>query len=441
MPDVVETSSDVVNSTTDLCSVCNDIYVEPDQDITSNGDYAWSGRYSKVEISKRVSSENELLEIVYGHKRCAVQCDNCTRYFLGSRWGGYRSHRQPQVKMEYIHGRIYCPGCTSNWQEEFPDHATCDECGQMYREADDMFWSEVHDDSRCLDCYNNEIECDDCGECFNEEDGHSCDGRRPNNYSEYVKSYSYKPEARFWGIGKYYLGFELEVEDTDDNYAEGAELAFRAMNPNANRKYRGYLKGDGSLVNGFEIVTHPHTLEEYQKNFPWDMLTQLKKLRFRSWNTSTCGLHVHVSRTAFDDDDHQIRFIKLIYDNQRQVQRIAGRSSNYASFSDAGKIIPKVKYKSQSNGRYAAVNVEPDNTLEVRVFKGSLHIPRILSGLEFVQSSVEYTRELKIIPKDKPFSWVKYVSYVSANTDKYPSLFETINRSFNTDTPNESRED
>jgi hypothetical protein len=70
-----------------------------------------------------------------------------------------------------------------------------------------------------------------------------------------------------------------------------------------------------------------------------------------------------------------------------------------------------------------------------------LHIPRILSGLEFVQSAVEYTRELKVIPKDKPFSWVKYVGYISSNTDKYPSLFETINRSFNTDSPNESRED
>jgi hypothetical protein len=439
MPDVVETSSDVVTDTTHgLCGVCNDIFVEPDE--TSLSTDVWNYRFSKVEISKRVSNDNELLEIIYGHKRCAIQCDECNRYFLGSRWGGWRTHNQPQVKMEYIHSRMYCPGCTTIWQEENPDYTSCSECNQMYCDADEMNWSELHQDSRCNDCYNNEIECDECGSCFYEEDSHTCDSYN-RNYSEYVKSYSYKPEARFWGTGTYYLGFELEVEDTDDNYAEGAELAFRTMNPNANRKYRGYLKGDGSLVNGFEIVSHPHTLEEYQKSFPWAMLTELKKLRFRSWNTSTCGLHVHVSRTAFDDDDHQIRFIKLIYDNQRQVQRIAGRSSNYASFSDAGKIIPKVKYKSQSNGRYAAVNVEPENTLEVRVFKGSLHIPRVLSGLEFVQSVVEYTRELKIIPKDKPFSWVKYVSYISSNTDKYPSLFETINRSFNTDTPNESRED
>lgn len=440
MPDVVETSSDVVTDTTHgLCGVCNDIFVEPDESVLSNND-VWNYRFSKVQMFARVSSDNDLLEIIYGHKRCGTQCDECNHYFLGSRWGGWHTGGVPKVKMDYIHGRLYCPSCSEQWQENNPDYATCDECNQMFGDTDDMYWSELHQDSRCRDCYNQEIECDDCGDCFGEEDGHSCD-RRTRNYSEHVHNWSYKPDPRFWGEGKYYLGFELEVEDTNDNYAIGAELAHSTLNPMRNRKYRGYLKSDGSLVNGFEIVTHPHTLEEYQKNFPWTMLTELKKLRFRSWNTSTCGLHVHVSRTAFDNDDHQIRFIKLIYDNERQVQRIAGRSSNYASFSDAGKIIPKVKYKNQSNGRYAAVNVEPDNTLEVRVFKGSLHIPRILSGLEFVQSVVEYTRELKIIPKDKPFSWVKYVGYIGSNTDKYPNLFETINRSFNSDSHNESRED
>ena len=248
MPDVVETSSDVVNSTTDLCSVCNDIYVEPDS--SSNNDVVWNYRYSKVEMSKRVSIDNELLELVYGHKRCAIQCDNCTRYFIGSRWSAWRAHNQPQVKMEYIHGRINCPSCTADWKEEFPDYVSCDECNQMYGDPDDMFWSELHQDSRCRDCYNNEIECDDCGECFAEEDGHSCDSRT-RNYSEHVHSWSYKPDPRFWGEGKYYLGFELEVEDTNDNYAIGAELAHNTLNPMRNRKYRGYLKGDGSLVNGF----------------------------------------------------------------------------------------------------------------------------------------------------------------------------------------------
>lgn len=439
MPDVVETSSDVVtDTTTGLCGICNDIFVEPDETTTSND--TWNYRFSKVEIFARISDGTDLLQTIYGHKRCGQQCDMCNQYFYGSRWGGWARNNIPKVKMEYINGYVYCPSCTSDWQEENPDYASCDECNQIRTSADDMNWSDLHQDTRCDDCYNQEIQCDDCGSCFYEEDSHSCDSRT-RNYSEHVHSWSYKPDPRFWGEGKYYLGFELEVEDTNDNYAIGAELAHNTLNPVRNRKYRGYLKGDGSLVNGFEIVTHPHTLEEYQKNFPWGMLTELKKLRFRSWNTSTCGLHVHVSRTAFDNDDHQIRFIKLIYDNERQVQRIAGRSSNYASFSDAGKIIPKVKYKNQSNGRYAAVNVEPDNTLEVRVFKGSLHIPRILSGLEFVQSVVEYTRELKIIPKDKPFSWVKYVGYIGSNTDKYPNLFETINRSFNSDSHNESRED
>jgi hypothetical protein len=85
--------------------------------------------------------------------------------------------------------------------------------------------------------------------------------------------------------------------------------------------------------------------------------------------------------------------MKLIYDNQRQVERIAGRSGNhYATFGDKGKLVEKVKYGSQSNGRYSAINTENDATLEVRVFKGSLRKERVLSALEFVAASVEYTQ-------------------------------------------------
>jgi hypothetical protein len=217
------------------------------------------------------------------------------------------------------------------------------------------------------------------------------------------------------------------------------------------------MKDDGSLNDGFEIVTHPHTLEAYQTDFNWEFISKLKRGGFRSWNTDTCGLHVHVSRTAFgegvpawnrvDRDQlilrkqaHELRFMKLIYDNQRQVERIAGRSgNNYASFGDKGKLVSKLKYGTQSDGRYSAINTENDATLEVRVFKGSLRKERVLSALEFVTASVEYTRNLKVTSKNQALSWLRFTAYVSENLETYPNLALIMSESFASDsTPYEN---
>jgi hypothetical protein len=217
------------------------------------------------------------------------------------------------------------------------------------------------------------------------------------------------------------------------------------------------MKDDGSLNDGFEVVTHPHTLEAYQRDFNWEFIPKLKREGYRSWNTETCGLHVHVSRTAFGTGEtpwgrsdrealilkrqaHELRFMKLIYDNQRQVERIAGRSSShYATFGDKGKLVEKVKYGNQSNGRYSAINTENDMTLEVRVFKGSLRKERVLSALEFVSASVEYTRDLKVTAKNQALSWLRFTAYVSENMETYPNLALIMSESFASDNnPNEN---
>ena len=412
------------------CGSCLEVMAEPE--------WVNYNRLSSYQTSVYgIAKVNDELEFVRMHKGCTERCQNCDIHYACSRFQSRGS------RMYAVNSHQLCDFCFEEWAALNPDGAQCD-TGCWVSNDDDLRWSDYRGSSYCMSCYDIDIECDDCGYCYHEDDGHNCDNDNDNYsspHSEFIHSYTYKPSPNFFGDGQYHMGIELEIEDTNDNYIEGAEVAFLAMNPSRFKKYRGYLKSDGSLSRGFEIVSHPHTLKEFQTNFPWQMLTDLKKLRFRSWNTSTCGLHVHVSRTAFEDENHQIRFIKLIYDNQRQVQRIAGRTSNYATFSDKGNIIPKVKFKNQSNGRYAAVNVEPEDTVEVRVFRGSLHIPRVLSAIEFVDSTVQYTKELKIIPKDKPLSWVRYVGFISANSDKYPNLFDIINRSFDNESPSENVED
>jgi hypothetical protein len=239
------------------------------------------------------------------------------------------------------------------------------------------------------------------------------------------------------------MGFELEVETRNSSRFEMAKMAQDILGEHA------YMKSDASLNDGFEIVTHPHTLEYYQEQFEWSVLTKLRRKGMLSWNTTTCGLHVHVSREAFGGtvnykstpqdimrmQAHQLRFMKLIYDNERQVSRIAGRAeSSYASFSDKGRLVPKVKQGHSMHGHCAAVNTENYATIEIRVFKGSLRKERVLSALEFVTASVEYTRDLKITGKNNALSWLRFTGYVSQEAEKYPNLALIMSESFSRDT-------
>lgn len=386
------------------------------------------------------------------HQYCtADNCNGCEVVYATTRFRPYRNDFKHQhfefVDFEQIEGEEKCTACANAIYEDSGGRhnwGNCDACDDI-QHRDNMH--HFNDGAYCEYCYDNNVyNCDECGDQYWDADGHDCE-----TDEGVIHSYSYRPSPYFFGKGQYHLGFELEVEARNESRYAGAEIAQDILGSHA------YMKDDGSLSDGFEIVTHPHTLSDYQTDFNWEFTSKLQRQGFRSWNTSTCGLHVHVSRTAFgtgespwgrsDRDQiilkrqaHELRFMKLIYDNQRQVERIAGRSGNtYATFGDRGKLVQKVKFGEQSNGRYSAINTENDATLEVRVFKGSLRKERVLSALEFVAASVEYTRDLKVTAKNQALSWLRFTAYISDNMETYPNLALIMSESFaSDDNPNEN---
>ena len=393
---------------------------------------------------------------IIAHRDCttsarnAMSCNDCDTVYATTRhreWrGGYLIPSGLFATFSQIEGELRCESCTTKFYDENggeENYFTCESCEDI-NQRDTGRW--FNDNLYCEGCHDSNVyRCDDCDNYYWDGDGHDCEDE------SVIHNYSYRPSPYFFGKGQYYLGFELEVEARNSSRYEGAEIAQDALGSHA------YMKDDGSLSDGFEVVTHPHTLEAYKTDFNWEFINRLKRDGFRSWNTDTCGLHVHVSRTAFgtgespwsrtDRDQiilkrqaHELRFMKLIYDNQRQVERIAGRAGNtYATFGDKGKLVEKVKFGSQSNGRYSAINTENDATLEVRVFKGSLRKERVLSALEFVTASVEYTRDLKVTASNQALSWLRFTAYVSENMETYPNLALIMSESFASDNnPNEN---
>jgi hypothetical protein len=126
-------------------------------------------------------------------------------------------------------------------------------------------------------------------------------------------------------------------------------------------------------------------------------LSGLQELGYRSWSAGTCGLHVHISRTGFASSGHVWKFAQLILSNQRAWSKLAGRdSSRWASFDPEQNGIMKVLKGEKFPERYCAVNLSNADTIEVRIFRGSLNERRVRSAIESVDCAIQYAGTLSV---------------------------------------------
>lgn len=304
----------------------------------------------------------------------------------------------------------------------------------------------VGDDPYCESCFsNNCYYCDDCDESYHNDypcdcresnpiEGKCCRGFRSSNT---IHDYSCKPAPIFKGVSKHkmYLGFELETELPRVDV--GARFASGSLQGTA------YLKHDGSISNGFEIVTHPHTHQQYRDNSAllWNTIETLRKdYDARSWDTDTCGLHIHLSRDGFSSGAHLHRFIAFVYHNAPHMMKFAGRKTRFARFNDVytfdeyDRPVFSIKHKvghpdRNHTERYSAVNTQNPNTIELRFFRGTMKTSGVLSALDLAQAMVEYTRELRLDDvKLGALSWEWFADYVVSNNGLYPDLYSRLDK-------------
>jgi hypothetical protein len=318
--------------------------------------------------------------------------------------------------------------CESCWENESFTCNRCDYCVNSNRDGG----TNVGDEYWCEDCVsNNATYCEECDEYY--RDGRGCencgggDGR--------VHQYSYKPNPIFHGgnDNNLYMGFELEMSygDESDNYRSAIPDVLPLEQADV-----CYLKSDSSIEGwGYELVTHPHTLGAYERaNNLWNYIESCRTKGARSWDTTSCGLHVHVSRTAFKSGAHTHRFLSLIYRNPREMMKLAGRkNSRYARFDDVYKPdewgIPQFNLRDKVHAgsfteRMSAVNTNNDYTLELRFFRGNMKREGIMTALELSHASVEYTRNMSVSDvKLGMLKWEWFADWVATNNGLYPNLY------------------
>ncbi len=366
-------------------------------------------------------------------ENCAVICERCD--IVGS------------INDEFhtVDNNNWCGSCTGN------NAYWCEYC-EEYNSRGTSYIVDRRE-SWCIDCTSNAYYCDLCDE-YNADGCDNCIDNCDDDGNRIIHDYSYRPDAIFHSTDKnerLFFGIEIEVESgrtytvqESAAFAHGLEALDLA-----------YLKSDGSLDDGFEIVTHPmsHDFFKNEATELWDTLEKLRSwYKVKAWDTRTCGLHIHISRTGFTNGVHMHNFLNLIYSNQTFYETMAGRSSSqWAKFDDVEirnydrrndgtpirdeydnlviKTTRSFKNKLQSfhGDRYSAVNTNNRETLEIRIFRGSVNGETIKSQIDLAHASVEYTRTLNSNAVIAGALLVEnFITYIELNQELYPELCTRI---------------
>lgn len=334
-----------------------------------------------------------------------------------------------------IDGHIFYTVCSDCLNANYP---SCYVCGHRSQSST---LTQVDNRPVCQHCINSLPVCDDCNERTLDrnrcEDGlNRCDGCISGNYEycdqchtfcEYphhhigMRSYSYKPQPIFNGKAEddLFYGIELECETT--GHISCSNMSKILLEKFSDKETLFYIKTDGSLSDGLEVVSHPHTLTKLTKS-QWleDVCQTLLDNKFKSHDTVTCGLHVHMSKNAFLDGIHETKFSYFIYESPytRQVAR-----RNFNHYCDKiNKHLSTNTPDNRSHSRYEAVNFQNQETVEVRVFKGTLKHSTLLVCLLYCDAVFKFTETARIsvlsgMNRDTEF--IKFIQY----KPKYAKLY------------------
>ena len=292
-------------------------------------------------------------------------------------------------------------------------------CGDCYRE---IFWycrrcsgEFAYSDRQPItldDDYGDQIcLCEECQEIYQRQNA--------------IHQYDYVPKAKFYKedneyMNLLYFGIELEIESGGkDKYELACTLPDFV-----------YAKCDGSLDDGFEIVSHPATyrwLMNHKED--WQQMLEVRKLGWRSFQTETCGMHIHLSKVAFGNH-HLYKFMKLFYDNPEFILKISQREDkkNLKQWSsvdlDQKRLLHRAidKHTHSHEDRYTAVNLDRPETVEVRVFRGTMLAKLFWKNIEFVKAAYEYSYNYKVADMTE----IQFRKYIKINKREFTNLYNFL---------------
>ena len=322
----------------------------------------------------------------------------------------------PKDELYPFSGELLCPDCLE------AKTVLCSCCGDRIWRDDD---AGSENQPLCQNCFDRYYErCSDCNELISRDNAMY---RSDTPYcqecylalcdNDAIHDYYFKPTPIFYGNGKRFFGVELEIDGAGEDSDNAAEILHIA---NAEQPL-AYCKHDGSLDDGFEMVTHPMTLAYHQAEMPWAAILQKAvQMGYTSHQAGTCGLHVHVNRNAFGNTESAqdaaiarvLFFFEKFWDELLKFsRRTQGQLNQWAArygYKDQPQEILDHAKSGRHAGRYTAVNLTNADTVEFRMFRGTLKCNTLIATLELLDCIIDAA--IYLTDDDlKAMSWSSFV--------------------------------
>ena len=359
-----------INEYKKVCTECIEWYDDKYYYCDDCGGYKYAPDYECTEV----------FDVDYNTTKYI--CESCKDHNYNIFWCDY--HERWEDAYSRFDVNNYGTICIKAYEDG--EFGSCDTCGEIF-ELDDMNHTDYA--SYCNSCYED---IEEQGQIKSYHD-HKCDYNRNTkilNSDDNVLTY----------------GFELEVES--GNYTSCGEMSnilYESMD-----NFTVY-ESDGSLSEGFEIISNPYDIEYFEsegKELIINMLNLLIENKFKSHDTSTCGLHVHIGRhglgNSYGERDNTIMQIGFIVEYFKEElttlsRRKPEKLNHWAKFTtrDYKKeeltldIINTLNRENRS--RYSALNLQNEATIELRLFRGTLKKETFLATLELVNNICKYAKE------------------------------------------------
>lgn len=249
-----------------------------------------------------------------------------------------------------------------------------------------------------------------------------------------IKRYHDNPQLKFYTedgqststYGDYY-GLELEVD-------RGGESNDMSKDVIKLLQERVYTMHDGSLENGFEIITHPHT-EKALKDLNWkETFKWLVHKGYRSHDIPTCGLHLHINRAVFKTEDSLAKMLYFYEKYFDEVLKVSRRDRNRADrwsgryYRDSDyvwgapeitldkmrEVIDEYDGNGEHDMRYKCVNLQKSKTVEIRIMRGTLNYNSFMACLDFMMTVAKNSNKVRDID-----SWDEWLDGIDDNTKNY----------------------
>lgn len=345
----------------------------------------------------------------------------------------YCSHCGEEFEEEdisFMGEEIYCLDCL----EELT--VICEECGDRIYIIENEGIEELPLCSHCYECFYTN--CSHCNALIEQDNAYyendvcyCCECYQEEIERKSIYSYSYKPDPIFYGEEERYFGVELEIDDGGRDYYNARQI----LNLANGECEHIYIKEDGSLSDGFEIVSHPMTLYYHKYNMAWEkMMKKALAMGYYSHQCGTAGLHIHVNRDCFgeyaDEQESAISrvlyFVEILWNEMLRFSRRTESQMKQWANRYGRKNSPKETLyhaKSSSNGRYTCVNLNNYETIEFRLFRGTLKYNTFIATLQMVNEICDVAISFSDKELDK-LSWSDFVARL--NVEKVPELIQYL---------------